>query len=627
MTPEAVIFRYLEILRGKPVDRDLAHRILCVDADLLGRWLMTFACPAEPRALYAALEGVDEQSLHVLAQAHAWTMLPSLDTARLAMDQWQMVCVGAHLAQAVAAQLLAAGWRNPAVQDPLQVRMQVLLAISGVNLPHDDALTEISEFRGTEPSLLMDAGPVAQIFAIVEALDTQGTEQAADLAEQFFEFPEGLFATLLAKAQAACSRELTELALSSDDNVDWGDRLWVQQHVGLLCELLPQSGSPSSDGFRLAHEQICRSLFGHVPELLLPDSGDRWQTLLHPGVRVRRQSAVSAVALSGRDGASRMLVDRAEIPVADRQILRHLNTEEGLVLPVPSGHAENIDVVAVLVFAADDELEPDVAMRAYATAVGAWLEQSAINAPGDQVDALTNFRDGEMRRLRELVHEANNPLSIVQNYLHILELRVGDEPGAKEQLDMIGRELSRTIEIIQRMKDVPKPDEGQQPEPIALASFDLNAVVRQVATLHEGAAQEKDIEIDRWLSLGRLEINSDPDAVTQVLTNLLKNAVEACQAGDTISLTTHASVVRDGELGVEVTVQDSGPGLPLAVLQSIWDAKNSSKGGDHEGLGLHLVYRLVSALRGHIDVRTSSETGTSFGLFLPLDVSATQPTG
>ena len=127
--------------------------------------------------------------------------------------------------------------------------------------------------------------------------------------------------------------------------------------------------------------------------------------------------------------------------------------------------------------------------------------------------------------------------------------------------------------------------------------------------------------------LNRNKLKSHAFDITSAELYLVKNAIEACEAGDTISLTTHASVVRDTVLGVEVVVQDSGPGLPLPVLQRLWEPKRSAKGGDHQGLGLHLVYRLVGALQGHIDVRTPAETGTAFSLFLPVAVPEGAVTG
>ena len=77
-------------------------------------------------------------------------------------------------------------------------------------------------------------------------------------------------------------------------------------------------------------------------------------------------------------------------------------------------------------------------------------------------------------------------------------------------------------------------------------------------------------------------------------------------------------VFREGREGVEITVKDTGPGLSRAVLENLSEPKDSTKGGDHAGLGLHIVHRLVRELQGSIDVRTAQAQGTRFTLFLPI---------
>jgi signal transduction histidine kinase len=58
--------------------------------------------------------------------------------------------------------------------------------------------------------------------------------------------------------------------------------------------------------------------------------------------------------------------------------------------------------------------------------------------------------------------------------------------------------------------------------------------------------------------------------------------------------------------------------LPRAVLDRLAEPKQSTKGGDHAGLGLRIVHRLVGELKGSIDVRTSTGAGTTFTVHLPL---------
>ena len=59
-------------------------------------------------------------------------------------------------------------------------------------------------------------------------------------------------------------------------------------------------------------------------------------------------------------------------------------------------------------------------------------------------------------------------------------------------------------------------------------------------------------------------------------------------------------------------------GVAREVLERLTEPKQSTKSGDHAGLGLHIVHRLVGELKGSIDVQTAPERGTTFTIFLPL---------
>ena len=113
-----------------------------------------------------------------------------------------------------------------------------------------------------------------------------------------------------------------------------------------------------------------------------------------------------------------------------------------------------------------------------------------------------------------------------------------------------------------------------------------------------------------------LEINWD--ALSQIMTNLLKNALEACGEGDRVQVVAYSGVYRGGMPGYLLSVQDSGPGLPATVLAHLTEEKVSTK-AEGQGLGLRLVYQLVEELGAAIDYRPGAAGGAQFDLFLPAD--------
>jgi len=107
-----------------------------------------------------------------------------------------------------------------------------------------------------------------------------------------------------------------------------------------------------------------------------------------------------------------------------------------------------------------------------------------------------------------------------------------------------------------------------------------------------------------------------PARLTRVVNSLVDNAVRYTPAGGTVAITAAST---DGS--VEVTVDDSGPGLTPAqrtsVFEPFWrgDSSRSSRGS---GLGLTLAQRITHALGGEIRVSESSEGGASFAVVLPV---------
>jgi signal transduction histidine kinase len=182
---------------------------------------------------------------------------------------------------------------------------------------------------------------------------------------------------------------------------------------------------------------------------------------------------------------------------------------------------------------------------------------------------------------------------------------------------MISTELSRVAEIIQRARELPPLSEEAGDAQVVHREFDVNELARRVQELHLGYAADHDVDLELVTRPGAVMLSSDEQRLAQILNNLVRNAIEAA-GGESVTIGTDTGVFREGREGVEVYVTDTGPGLPRAVLERLADPKESSKGGDHAGLGLHIVHRLVGELGGNIDVRTAAGQGTSFSLFLPL---------
>ena len=190
-----------------------------------------------------------------LAQAQAWAVLPVAGSARLSLDQWQAVLKAACLSEVLA--------DHADIPRDDGVRMKVLLAISGVNLPHDPALTELIAFRGIRAELLEDADALQKIFSVVDVLELHDADQAARTANELLRVPAKEFADLVDEAAARSVRLMNELGLMDEMDADWSERLWVQQQVSMLANLFTEGRDQGS--LYNAHCFITRSLFGSIP--------------------------------------------------------------------------------------------------------------------------------------------------------------------------------------------------------------------------------------------------------------------------------------------------------------------------------------------------------------------------
>ncbi len=293
-------------------------------------------------------------------------------------------------------------------------------------------------------------------------------------------------------------------------------------------------------------------------------------------------------------------------PVVDRQIARRLGSDALHAVPMFAPEAVGV----LLVPAAADAF----AARALAAlaAPGLWLP---IRFERRVEEAGRTVQSRYERRLREVVHEANNPLSVIHNYLHVLGARLDDETTSREQLRLIGDEIGRTSEILRALVDAPaQPDGRRAVQPGA----SLHALVGDVLALLEPSLMaDAGIELVTEFDATDVMLALDTAQLRQVLLNLLKNAVEAMPEGGRIVLATQTALETASGPGFEISITDSGAGIPPDSLEGLFGRGASSK-GEGRGLGLGIVRQLVEALGGSVSAQSRPGRGTTFRLVFPL---------
>lgn len=326
---------------------------------------------------------------------------------------------------------------------------------------------------------------------------------------------------------------------------------------------------------------------------------------------VRGRSA-SMLARSLDAGLMLLMPGHGGLQLIDEQILRSAGGEGVLLLPLRTlSSCIGVMVAAVHTQQQISSLHERLPCLAHFGRLSA--EQLLETDKAAVLSQSASAAEGVTRRVNSLIHELNNPLAIIRNYLTVLEAENASKGAAQPELAIVREEVDRIAKMLRAAREQPVDQAGE------LANVDINRVMKDLVTLFRGSipASSK-IDIRLGLAEGLPEVISDRDKLKQLLLNLVKNALEAMPQGGVVRLT--SAPWHGGEAGlshVEICVEDTGPGLPKDVLTSLYQPVSSKKGGEHQGLGLAIVGQLVHDLKGLINCRSDAD-GTRFQLLLPI---------
>ncbi len=224
----------------------------------------------------------------------------------------------------------------------------------------------------------------------------------------------------------------------------------------------------------------------------------------------------------------------------------------------------------------------------------------------------------EQKTLREemvsdVAHELRNPLSNIQGYLE------GLKEGMVEPSERVFESLHQQSLVLNRLvndlRDVNRAKAGQLQ--LDRKEVVLEDIIGKEAKALKTRAEDKGISLREELNESTL-VKADPERVTQVIRNLLDNAITHTPEGGEITLETHTS---SGE--AVTTVTDDGPGIPQEDLAHIFDRfyrvdKSRSRGTGGTGLGLTIAKEIVEAHGGEITAKSEEGEGATFSFTLPL---------
>ncbi|MBZ4421710.1 ATP-binding protein [Myxococcus sp. RHSTA-1-4] len=209
-----------------------------------------------------------------------------------------------------------------------------------------------------------------------------------------------------------------------------------------------------------------------------------------------------------------------------------------------------------------------------------------------------------------VAHEINNPLAGILGNVQLLMLDRADADPDLETLRKIEQSAKRCKEITQNLLRF-----SQQRERAELRPVDLNAVVRDALSLTEHQTRGEGITLVTELGQGLGRVRADPGHLSQVVLALLSNARTAMLKAPVKRLTLRTGE-RDGRAFLEV--EDTGKGIAPDIRPRIFEPFFTTKDvWSNVGLGLSVVWRVVTEAKGTIEVRSEAGQGACFTVMLP----------
>lgn len=247
----------------------------------------------------------------------------------------------------------------------------------------------------------------------------------------------------------------------------------------------------------------------------------------------------------------------------------------------------------------------------------------AFNEMAGQLEHRTQALERADHARRQLVadvsHELTTPLAAIRGYVETLsmsELPL-DEATRARYLRIVGEETDRLEHIVADLLDMARLEGGGGT--LSVEDVPVAQLFERVRHRHERMLQQKGLTLETSQAPELTTVRADPNRLEQALQNLVSNAVRHTPEGGRVTVS-----VRPVDTGVQIVVEDTGPGIPPEHLGRVFDrfykVDFSRTGTAHpsgSGLGLSIVRAIVERHGGTITAGNVPNGGARFAIFLP----------
>lgn len=318
----------------------------------------------------------------------------------------------------------------------------------------------------------------------------------------------------------------------------------------------------------------------------------------------------SGIACAFRqNAATKSLVHSQSSPISivDRQIARLFATDGIYCVPVPrSGQVAAVLVLGVAETRVGQLNKNPRLFREFVAMIGRNLNRVS-NFCERKPESAPSVEDLRVQ-VRNLVHEANNPLTVLKNYLAILAKKL---PGSYQgEIRIVRDEIERIGRLIRQISEEARVDQEE---------IDVNELIGDLLKIYrESYFIPQRIEVKFMPDRNMARIKTNADAIKQILTNLFKNSIEAMAESGKITIRSKWDVAGGAKKYVEILVADDGPGIPSEILSHLFEQPVSTKSTGH-GFGLVIVKNLLRQMGGLIRVKAHPPKGVIFQILIPVE--------
>ena len=212
----------------------------------------------------------------------------------------------------------------------------------------------------------------------------------------------------------------------------------------------------------------------------------------------------------------------------------------------------------------------------------------------------------------EVAHDIKNPLQAMVVRVAFLKERLANPPpDVTRSLGVLENEINRAAAVVDRFMEVVYPSE------VARQPVDMNALLREIATLLQAEWQAKSVTLAVDADDRLPRIAGDDQMLRRAFMNLIVNACQAMPGGGRVTIATEAET----ETMLRITIRDTGVGIPSEDVERIFRMYYTTK-PDGTGIGLALVRRVVDLHHGSIEINSTVGQGTSVVVRLPAGIAS-----